>query len=204
MRLILVRHPQTDWNKAYRIQGQRDIPLNVFGEAQAEAIAQALAKESVEAIYSSPLSRAYQTSQAIGLFHQSEIIVDDRLKELDVGRVDGLYYPSLKTETPEFFNSWISDPAIARWPGGESLHELQCRVWEAVQNIISRDYGKTVVLTSHLFCLLTLLCSILELNLSNFRKLNLSVAGISVIEFAEVKTRLVSFNDTCHLKNGHI
>ena len=57
MRLILVRHGQTDWNTEYRAQGQKDIPLNDIGLAQAGAIAQALSLEPIEAIYSSPSSR---------------------------------------------------------------------------------------------------------------------------------------------------
>ncbi len=199
MRLILVRHGQTDWNMEYRAQGQSDVPLNPAGEAQAEAIARALKEEPVEAIYSSPLSRAYQTAQAIGRFHQAKIITDDRLKELDVGKMDGMYYPNLKTNAPDFFNIWTTDPASARWPGGETLPELQQRMWDAARSVISGDYSKSVVIASHFFSLLTLLCQILELSLSEFRRLNLSVASISEVEFAGEKGKLVYLNDTCHL-----
>ena len=201
MRLILVRHGQTDWNREYRVQGQSDMPLNRTGLAQAEAIAMALKAEPIEAIYSSPLKRAYQTAKAIRQIHPVEIITNEGLKELDVGEVDGLYYPSLKTETPEFFAAWMADPGSVRWPGGETLPELQHRVWNAVQEITSNDHSGSVVITSHFFTLLTLLCRILGLELASFRRLNLGVAGISIVEFSGEKGKLVSFNDTCHLKS---
>ncbi len=200
MRLILVRHGQTDWNKEYRVQGQSDTPLNEAGRAQAEAIAQALKSEPVEAIYSSPLGRAYQTAQAIGHFHQVDIIIEERLKELDVGEMDGLYSPSLKDVDPDFINTWTNNAAVARWPGGETLPSLQQRVWGAVSDIATGDCIGSVILISHFFSLVTLLCCVFDLSLSEFRKFNLDVASISEIEFSGGKTRLVSFNDTCHLE----
>ncbi|MDY6912159.1 MAG: histidine phosphatase family protein, partial [Chloroflexota bacterium] len=178
MRLILVRHGQTDWNKEYRVQGHRDLSLNEFGMAQAEAISKALQSETVEAIYSSPLLRAYQVAQAINQTHQVDITSVSKLKELDVGETDGLHYPELGTLYPDFFKLWTDDAAAAQFPGGESLPELQGRVWEAVENIIAANHLKSVVITSHFFALLTLLCKVLDLGLSDFRRLNLSVASI--------------------------
>ncbi len=202
MRLILIRHGETDWNSEYRVQGHCNLPLNSNGLLQAEAIAEALKDEPVEVIYSSPLSRALQTAETINRFHDKEIILDDRLKEMDLGEVDGLYYPSLKTTVPEFFHAWSTAPASVRWPGGESMPELQERIWHAVSGIIAYGYVDSVVLTSHFFSLLALLCSVLSLDLSNFRRLNIGVASISVIEFKEGNARLVSLNDICHLDNA--
>ncbi len=199
MQLILVRHGQTNWNKEYRVQGQADLPLNASGKAQAEAIGRALKNETVDAVYSSPLSRAFETAQAIDTFHQAGITTLDGLKELDVGETDGLYYPNLKKEYASFFELWSTDAKAARFPGGESLPELQKRVWEAIQSILDKNHSHSVVVASHFFALLTLICKVLDLGLSDFRKLNISVAGISKVEFLDGKARLVCFNETCHL-----
>ena len=204
MRLVLVRHGQTDWNKEYRVQGHGGLPLNEIGLAQAEAIAQMLQNEPVEAIYSSPLERAFQTAEAINRFHNIDIKINDNLKELDVGETDGIYYPGMKTSYPDFFKVWADDPAVARWPGGESLPELQTRVWRVVENIVAENCKELVVIASHFFALLTLICKILDMDLSNFRKLNLAVASISIIEFYDGKFRLVSFNETFHLKDRYL
>lgn len=200
MQLILVRHGQTDWNKEYRVQGQSNLPLNESGIAQAEAIAQALTNEKVEAIYSSPLSRAFETAEAVSKLHQVEITTLSELQEMDVGETDGLYYPDLKTKYPEFFRLWTADALQARFPGGETLPELQDRCWGAIMNIVATNHKETVVVTSHFFALLTIFCKILGLHLSNFRKLNLSVASISKVEFNSNHTKLVTFNETCHLE----
>ena len=200
MRLVLIRHGQTDWNKEYRVQGQADLPLNESGRAQAEATARFLQDEPLEVIYSSPLSRAYETALAITRFRKIDIITESRLKELDVGEADGLYYPNLKTKYPDFFRVWTTDPALIRWPGGESLPELQVRVWGVVQHIISQRHSESVAIISHFFVLLALLCKVFGLSLSDFRKLNIGVASISVVEFVDGKARLVSLNETCHLE----
>lgn len=200
MQLILIRHGQTDWNKEYRVQGQSNLPLNESGIVQAEAIAQALKDEKVEAIYSSPLSRAFGTAQAVSELHQVEITTITELQEMDVGETDGLYYPDLKTKYPDFFRLWTVDAPQARFPGGETLPELQERCWGAIQNIITKNHKDTIVVASHFFALLTILCKVLGLRLSDFRKLNISVASISKVEFNGNNTKLVSFNETCHLE----
>lgn len=200
MRLILVRHGQTDWNKEYRVQGHTDLPLNAVGRAQAQAIAGALERREVEAIYSSPLQRAFETAEAIDRFHGVGVTAAGGLKELNVGELDGLYYPDLKVKSPDFFEVWTTDAASAKFPGGESLPELQERVWQSVQDIVERDHKKTVVVTSHFFALLSLLCKVLDLGLSEFRRLSISVASISELEISDGKMRLVCFNETCHLK----
>lgn len=200
MRLVLVRHGETEWNREYRVQGQADLPLNQSGRVQAEAIAGALRGEPIEAVYTSPLSRARETARAIGDRHQVDITIDGGLKELNVGLVDGKYYPEMRTDYPDFFRVWADDPALARWPGGETLLELQDRVWATLQSIIDRNYVRSVVIVSHLFVLLAVLCRALDLSLTDFRRLNISVASISILEFSEGRFRLDLFNETCHLK----
>ncbi len=199
MRLILVRHGQTEWNREYRVQGQADPPLNETGKAQAEAIARALSYEPIRAIYSSPLSRAMETAKTINRFHTVEIIPHEGLKELNVGEVDGLYFPDMPVRYPDFFARWKADAAAVRWPGGETLPELQDRVWRATTQIITPQTEGAAVITSHLFALVSLLCKVLGLNLSDFRRLNLSVGSISEVEITEKGYRLVRFNETCHL-----
>lgn len=199
MQLILVRHGQTDWNREYRVQGQADLSLNDLGRAQAEAIARALRHETVDAIYSSRLKRAFETAEAVDRFHQVGVMAEEGLEELDVGELDGLYYPDIRHQRPEFSHVWTTDAARARFPGGETLPELQARVWRATGRIIEQNHSGSVVVASHLFALIGLLCKVLDLGLSDYRRLNLSVASISKLEFKQGKARLVCFNETCHL-----
>ena len=201
MRFILVRHGQTDWNSQFRVQGQSDIPLNGNGIRQAEALALRLKDELLDAIYTSPLKRASRTAEAIGRFHKVEIQTIDDLKELDTGDLDGFYYPDIKTECPEFSRVWINDAASARLPGGESLPELQNRVWACVEDIRKKCQNlTTVLLVSHFFAISTILCKVFEMSLSDMRRFRMSVSGISALDFSGGMIKLESFNDTCHLQ----
>ncbi|MFA4836855.1 MAG: histidine phosphatase family protein [Dehalococcoidia bacterium] len=200
MRLILVRHGETQWNREHRVQGQGDRPLNESGKKQAELIAIALHNERVEAIYTSPLRRALGTAEAINRFHRVAIKIIDGLKELDTGELDGVYASDMGVSHPEFFRIWMADAALARLPGGESLPELQERVWNSIQSILNNSHSNTVVVVSHLFAILSLFCKALDLNLSEFRRFGMNVGSVSILELSGSKARLVSFNDTCHLE----
>ncbi len=202
MKLILVRHGETEWNHLHRMQGLTDLPLTETGRAQAEAIATALKNEAVEVIYSSPLKRALETARIINRFHQVEIIPVEELKELNVGQLEGLYAEEMKARYSDFFQAWTTDPASTRMPGGESLPEVQERVWSAVTQIRQQNHLHPVILVSHFFSLIALFCKLLDLRLSDFRKLYLGVGSISRVEFNEDKAKLLSFNDTCHLEIG--
>ena len=89
VQVILVRHGETDWNKARRVQGgNSDTQLNQSGKEQAESLALRLKQEEVQAIYSSPLLRALDTAQAIARHHQVEVQIEPALKELNVGDLE--------------------------------------------------------------------------------------------------------------------
>ena len=86
VKVILVRHGETDWNRARRIQGgNSDTQLNQNGRQGAESLALRLKPEKIQAIYTSPLQRARETAQAIAQYHQLEVKIEPTLKEIEVG-----------------------------------------------------------------------------------------------------------------------
>ena len=94
VKILLVRHGETDWNLAGRFQGRSDVPLNQKGVEQANALASALRKESLAAIYSSPLVRAKETARLIKVFHPSSPLFEDEgLVEMDLGEFEGIEGP---------------------------------------------------------------------------------------------------------------
>ena len=97
LRLILIRHGETERNSEAKLQGgESDVPLNERGRKQAVCLGLALRGERLEAIYSSPLKRAFDTAQAISVHHLLKVQTVDALAELDMGVIDGLDLAEVK------------------------------------------------------------------------------------------------------------
>jgi broad specificity phosphatase PhoE len=202
MRLILVRHGQTQWNKDNRALGHADIELTEEGRRQAQGLALALKGESVAAIYSSPLRRALETAHAIARFHRGKVEIVDAFIEMDAGELDGLTYEELRDRYGEFLKEWMRDACSLAMPGGECLEDVQRRAWHGVETLAKNHTEDVVVLVSHNFTIQCILCRALGLHLSQFRRLRPNLASISTLDFGERGISLARFNDTCHLQDG--
>jgi broad specificity phosphatase PhoE len=202
MRLILVRHGETDTNKARLALGRADVELNEHGRWQAQRLAASLQDEPISAVYSSPLKRALATAEPIAASHGLEVQVDGGLIEMDIGEMEALTFQQVSERHPRFLQAWLSGQApYEAMPGGECLLDLQERAWQAIERIRGREEG-TVAAVTHNFVIITVLCRVLGLELANFRRLRHSLAAKSVLEMGRDRIMVVSFNDTCHLEAG--
>jgi broad specificity phosphatase PhoE len=201
MRLILVRHGETDHNKSGTTLGRFDAPLNERGLAQARAVATSF-RRPPDAIVASPLQRALYTAELIGAETGAPISVEQQLIEMDVGEMEHLSLTQLRERYPEFLRAWSSAGAAAadaRMPGGEALAEVQERAWSAVQRLHeAHRYGEVVAVT-HNFVILTIVCRAIGLPLGDFRRLRQALAAKTVIEFHEHGQALLQLNDISHL-----
>lgn len=147
--LLLIRHGETAWNAEHRIQGHLDIPLSPAGVRQAAQLADRLARESIAAVYSSELTRAWMTAAPLAEHRGLQVLADTRLRERSFGVFEGLTLDEIATHHPVGFRNWRArDPA---WTveGGESGQQLIDRVLQAVQDIVARHAGETVALVTH-------------------------------------------------------
>ncbi len=200
MRLLLVRHGETPWNREDRIMGRSDLSLSPQGRIQAEALALALAKvDHVEAIYSSPLARARETAGAISDALDVPVHILDGLIERDVGPLESLSQAEAERRYPEFTERWKQDPANALLSGVESLAHLQERAWDSIAGLLKADKDETVVVVSHFFPILLLLCRFLDLPISKYRGLRVDLASVSTVHVQDGSMRLLALNDRCHL-----
>jgi len=202
LRAILIRHCETASNRDGRTQGLSDGELDPTGREQAVAVAASLESENLAAVYSSPLKRALDTAKAIAELHNLTVQIEADLRELNQGDLDGLTFEELRSHHADFLREWLSNPGPLKMPGGESLQELQDRAYACLERIVARHQGSTVAIVSHNFTILSLLCRVIGLDLSKFRRLEQSVAGKSIIEFRENGPVLVLLNDTHHLSQG--
>lgn len=139
--LLLVRHGQTDWNLAHRVQGHTDTPLNAVGREQACALADSLAAPSLVAVYSSDLSRAYETAIAVARVHGLEVTVDRDLREKNFGSWEGLTDTEIADRFP--------DAVRGRWGDGETTEEVAERAVAAIERIRRRHPVGRVLVVSH-------------------------------------------------------
>jgi len=201
MRLILVRHGETSWNNQGRIQGCRsDTELSQKGRAQAEKIAIALRREKPDAVYSSNLKRARETARAIAQDCQLEVELNDDLREIDAGELEGLLGKELGGQYSNFWNEWRKGSPSLHIPGGESLEELQMRAWRSIQCITEKHPDEVVVVVSHFFVNKTIICQALGLDLRDMGRLRQDPAAVNILELANRRNTLLLLNDTCHLE----
>ena len=201
VRILLVRHGETDWNLAGRFQGRSDVPLNQKGVEQANALASALRKESLTAIYSSPLGRAKETARLIKVFHPSAPLYEEEgLMEMDLGEFEGIEGARWAEKHASFRQAWRDNPAAVTMPGGESLKEVQARAVAALERITqSYPLGSTLLICSHNFVILTILCHALEIPLDRFRELKQGTAALNILYVQGKKFQAEVVNDRSHL-----
>jgi alpha-ribazole phosphatase len=156
-RLILVRHGETDWNREGRYQGQADPPLNEHGRAQARALADQLAGQSFEAIYSSDLQRAVETARIVARQYGLPVRQDRRLREIDQGEWEGVRVDEITARYPQLWAARQRDPLHTRPPAGETPLEVAARVWAAADDIARLHPGGRVLIVSHGLALAALL-----------------------------------------------
>lgn len=197
MKLILVRHGNTVWNKEKKVQGISDIELSDDGLIQAEKLGAALKSESIEAVYTSPLKRAFQTALKISVFHNAPVTVKTELQEMNQGDFEGLTFKELTEHHAAFLKKWLLDPASCVMPNGESLAMLQDRAWPVIERILKSNRNTLVV--AHNFTLTTIVCKLLNISLSDFRKVKLDTASITVAVVDDGIPVVKLVNDTRHL-----
>lgn len=202
MRLLLTRHGETDFNLARRYQGQRDIPLNATGLRQAEQIAQRLAGEKIDVIYSSDLSRAADTAKCIARMQaQSPTLqIDMRWRELSFGDWEGLNHEEMNTGWPVETKEWYADPVNTSTPNGETLFQLAERVTSGLDDLKSKYKDETILIVSHSGAIQSLLCHILGVDLSRYWQFRVLQASLTVVNFYEDSAILNLFNDVSHLQ----
>ena len=192
-RMILVRHGQTEWNRVERFRGRADVPLNEDGLRQAEATGRRVVKEwQPVAVYSSPLSRAVKTAEAITRHFNLPVQIHHGIADIDYGQWQGLTPDEARERWPEIHHAWYYAPQAASIPGGETLDEIRVRAMQAVSEIAARHAGQAVALVSHTVVNRVILLAILGLGNDRFWRLHQDTCAVNVFEADAGEFTLVS------------
>lgn len=145
--IFLARHGESDWNVANRFQGHTDRPLTERGREQANVLADLVAEEKVEAIYTSPLRRARETAEIVGARAGLDAVSLPELQEVDTGSWSGLSRAEVRKRFPEGFARWLAGGS--GWEDGESYEQMAQRVVRALRSIAARHPEGRVLVVSH-------------------------------------------------------
>jgi alpha-ribazole phosphatase len=184
VKLFLIRHGQTLWNREGRYQGDRDIDLTEEGIRQASLTAEYLSDVKFSGIYSSPLKRAADTANIINEKNKEKnlkIIIRDNLKEMHFGKWEGMKFEQLGKVYHEEFHKWLSDPYNYCPTGGESFKQLRERSIKEIDNIVrENEKGSNVAVVTHGGVILSILVYWLKIPLARWRSIILHQGAISI------------------------
>ena len=145
MTVYIIRHGQTDGNKAHAMQGRSDLPLNETGRRQAESAGEAFRRMGVSfaRVYSSPLVRAAETARIVS---GAEPELDDRLLEMDYGPYEGMDLKNPAPEVTAFFRDFVNVPAPE---GMEQLSAVTARLGDFLEDLRQRGIEGDILIATH-------------------------------------------------------
>jgi len=194
--IYLLRHGEVALTDTRRFLGHLDVPLSTRGEAQCAAQAERLRGAGLSAIFTSDLARAQRSGEIIGAPHGLGPTALPALREMDMGRWDGLNAAEVEAREPGVLATFMTLVGEYPFPGGESVPQLVARVWPAFEAIVAAHAGQSVAVVAHAGSIRAILCRALELPLTRLLALGQEYAALSVIEHVDRGWRLRLLNET--------
>ncbi|MDQ7038517.1 MAG: histidine phosphatase family protein [Aquificota bacterium] len=196
-RFYLVRHAQSELNEKGVFQGRLDSDLTPLGFVQARLVAGFLKDKGIKRIVSSPQRRAYKTALIIGDVLSLEVDLDDRLREMSFGDLEGKSFWDLMEREREMIVSWLKDPVRFPLPTQEPVEAFEKRVSSFVEDMVSWEED-TVAVIAHGGTLHAIVCLTTGLDLSRLWRIHMDNASITLLEF-DGSFRIAYLNRKCHL-----
>ena len=199
MKIYLIRHGQTDWNVAGKIQGKTDIPLNETGRRQAACLAKGMEHRPVAQIFSSDLIRARETARAIGDSQHVEVETISGLEEIGFGKWEGMTLEQIQVIFPTEYEKWCENPVMVAPPGGESLSQIKERCRKVMEEILKMANGDFAIVSHG--AMLAYVVEYLMRNDPNDQEIIVGNASITTIQYEPENGTavLIQANDQEHL-----
>lgn len=209
IRLLLVRHGETEWNRQGRFQGQIDVPLNDNGRQQAAEAGEFLKEVEIDFAVSSSMLRPKETAEIILKHHPHvKLELEDGLREISHGLWEGKFEKEIEQEFPQQLHHWRTKPGEVQMPEGENLAQVRSRsvaAWESIVQTAIDKKAKIGLIVAHDATNKTLLCHILGLSPENFWNFRQGNGAVSVIDYPTDSNGfpvLQAMNITSHLGGG--
>ncbi|GAA2595742.1 histidine phosphatase family protein [Actinomadura fulvescens] len=195
-RLVLVRHGETTWHAENRYAGVTDVPLTPRGLDQARRLADWARTAGLAAVWSSDLTRARLTAEPCAEAAGLPLCIDERLRELNFGRAEGLTRAEMRQRFPEALQAFHADPVNGHLPGGEDPAAAAGRFTACLNDIARRHPDKRILVIAHTTAIRLALCTLLGLPLPGYRRLFPSVRNCALTEIRveDGDVALLAFN----------
>ena len=201
-KLYLVRHGQTVGNVQRMWQGWMGGELTPLGVQQAQATAHHLAArgQTFDALYSSPLRRAWQTAQVVGRALGLSPLAHEGLKEICFGEIEGMTWDEFAARHPEVHRRWKDRGDLSfTWPGGESRAEFYRRARQAIEDIAAWHDGQSIVVVAHGGTLRAILAHLFPAQLGQPWRHSLDNCSLTRVWLTPDGPQLLALNDQSHL-----
>ena len=182
MRCYLIRHGEILSNIKKMYAGLSEESLTAKGEEQASLLAKRLEGRGIRCIYSSPLTRAVETSEILRNHLGLNVILEKELREVILGTLEGLSYEQLIARFPEVWKTWCEAPADLRLEGMEPLEEVQKRILALMRQWLKKHKGETIAAVSHMAVLRCTLLYSSKRPLNDYRKIDIPNAAAFCFE----------------------
>ncbi len=154
----------------------------------------------LQAVYTSPLSRARETARPLAEAAGVEVQVEEGLVDMSFGRWEGRPRAQVEQEDPALYQTWLTQPERFRAPEGETLSEVVARAWPAMGDIAARHQGGRAAIMTHRVVCKVLLCAALGAGEAAFRRVRVDTASISLLHASDDLWVVTQLNDTHHLQ----
>lgn len=201
MKIYLLRHGQTNLNRDGKFQGDTDKDLNEFGKKQAELLGKRMQKYHIDIIYSSDLKRVMETSEIINSYINTEIVIKEELREINMGAWDAVTIGERYTNNEDYASEWHKHLADLPYPEGECGQDVCKRAMKVVDEVKKQQYENVAIVTSG-GTIAILLCEFLGLEQYKRFVMEIDNCSISIVNYDVLNNKISvkCINVTGHLE----
>lgn len=200
VKVVFIRHGQTEWNVSGRYQGQSDVALSQEGIRQAEKLAGRFPVAAVDAVYSSDLERARVTAEKVAEKFGLPVQAEPAFRELSFGDWEGLTYEQIVDTWADAMENFFRHPDILQIPRGESFSEVHQRAMKRLRELLGQHEGQTIVIVAHGAVLRTMLADALHMPLRYLWSIRQFNTAVNIVCYDAAGNPVVELlNSTAHL-----
>jgi broad specificity phosphatase PhoE len=200
--IYFLRHGETRGNIEKTFRGRTEMPLTDNGRKQTEFAARYLKEKGIDYIYTSPISRAVDTAEAVAKVTGLKPIVNENLIGMNFGMWQGKTHREIEAKHPEDFKKYHEDPHLVSIPGGETFQEVMDRTLVTLEDIRKRHPDDTVLIASHRVIGKVLVLGILGLGVSHFWQIKLDTCSLNQFFYMKKHWIIQRLNDNSYLEDS--